>query len=109
MKTLGEILAGIKDGEDISYDDLYYSVLALEALSTFDSMGIRRLTEETSKFSTPERLMEESWNRWKIALGKNPKDWVGWSNDPHNDDYQKTHKFHKKLAEKVLSMGVKDE
>jgi hypothetical protein len=103
MRTLGEIIELIKSGGEPTHEELYYSVLALEALGTFDSMGMRRMVDKPdSKFITPEYLLDASWRRWKMALGKSPQEWVGWNNDPHNPEYQKGREFSKRLVDKVV-------
>jgi hypothetical protein len=103
MQTLGEIIELIKSGGEPTHDELYYSVLALEALSTFDSMGMREMVEKPDvRVRTPEYLLDASWHRWKTALGKSPQEWVGWNNDPHNPEYQKGREFSKRLVDKVI-------
>ena len=104
MRTLIEIIELIKDGGEPTREELYYSVLALEALNTFDTKDFHEmLRHPNSKLLTPEWLASESWRRHKMALNKSPKEWVGWNNDPHNPDYQKMRGFHKRLLDKVLN------
>jgi hypothetical protein len=108
MRTLLEIVELIKDGGEPTREELYYSVLALEALHAFDSMDFRKMLENpNSKFITPEYIANEQFNRSKRAFQKSPKEWVGWNNDPHNPERQKERKFHKKLLDKVLE-GAKN-
>jgi len=111
MQTLGEIIELIKSGGEPTHDELYYSVLALEALSTFDSMGMREMVEKPDvRVRTPEYLLDASWHRWKTALGKSPQEWVGWNNDPHNPEYQKGREFSKRLVDRVIkSMETKNQ
>lgn len=109
MRTLIEIIELIKDGGEPTREELYYSVLALEALNTFDSMDFRKILEKpNNKFLTPEYLANEQFNRNKKASSKSPKEWVGWNNDPHNPEYQKMRRFHKKLIDKVTEKLEKD-
>lgn len=46
-------------------------------------------------------IADESLRRRKIAMDKSPKDWVGWSNDPSNPDYQKMRATAFKVFEKA--------
>ena len=108
MHTLIEIIEMIKDGGEPTREELYYTVLALEALSVFDGRALQRLAEKESKFITPQQQFEESWNRWKRAYAKSPKEWVGWDNDPHNPERQKEREFHKKLYNKVVEQLKKE-
>ena len=104
MRTLLEIIESIKDGEEPTREELYYSVLALEALSSFDHMDFRRLLKKPdSRFFTIEWLNNEVFNRSKNAYRKSPKDWVGWDNDPHNPDYQGMRVMHKRLFDKIIA------
>ena len=103
MRTLLEIIELLKDGGEPTREELYYSVLALEALNTFGERDLHKLLEHpNSKFLTPEYLANESFNRNKNAFHKSPKEWVGWNNDPHNPERQKERAFHKRLLNKLL-------
>ena len=111
MKTLLEIVELIKDGGEPTREELYYSVLALEALSSFDHMDFRRLLEKpNSKVFTLDWVNNEVFNRSKNAYRKSPKEWVGWNNDPHNPEYQKVRAMHKKLFDKIIAKhnGITD-
>jgi hypothetical protein len=78
MKRLKDIIDEVKSGGIPSVDELRYAVCALDALSTFDASDLRK-----------NRGWEESFNRWKRTLAVDPKQWVGWENDPDNPEYQK--------------------
>lgn len=102
MKTLAEIIECIKSGSDPSYEELYWATLALEALANFDSMNIRKLLEGGPLF-TPEYVHKTSWNRWKMALCKDPKTWVGPNHNPKSAEYQKRRNISIKIFNKVVS------
>jgi len=102
MRTLAEIIECIKDGYDPSYEELYWAMLAMEALANFDSMDIRRLLNKGPLF-TPEYVHRTSFDRWKKALNKDPKTWVGTNNDPKTTEYQRRRKIAKKIFDKVMN------
>ena len=113
-RTLFEIIDLVKDGKEATYNDLCYAVCALTALNTFDGMAIDKLAEGERE-DKPKILswsavfqQEERFNRHKAALSKNPKDWIGWNNDPNNPDYIKRRKAAIKLAEKFAEPADRD-
>jgi len=102
MRTLLEIIETTKDGETPAPDETYWAMLALSALSAFDSQDFHRLLYKgTNDILTPQVLGESRHQRWKAALGKSPKEWVGWNNDPSNPDYQKFRTMAFGLLDKV--------
>lgn len=108
MKTLFEIITEIKAGQKPNYDELKYSVLALDALLYFDSKQVRDaaadyMAGKVSKIMTPEFRYNESFRRNKAAFEKNPKEYVGWNNDPENPEYLKRVIDSNRLFEKIVS------
>lgn len=103
MRTLFEIIELVKDGGKPDYEELLYSVIALDALWHFDHHAIHRMAHEKENFfNNPEYQSEESYRRLKAALDKDPKSYVGWGNDPKNPSYQEFRKWAINLADKVL-------
>lgn len=108
MRTLGEIIEAVKNGEKPEYDELRYALCALDSLHTFDSTALRNLAEaelENKKqilVYRPTWQYEESFNRNKRALSKTPKEWLGWNNDPDNPDYIKRRKAGIKIMENII-------
>jgi hypothetical protein len=99
MRTLYEIIESAKSGEMPTHDECYWSVLALDALGTFDRMSFHRLVEG----KIPAMVeYEESFNRIKRALNVSPKDWVGPNNDPSNVDYQKRRRVSMKIYQMAM-------
>jgi hypothetical protein len=93
VRTLGEIIELTRNGERPDYDELRYAICALDALSTFDSHGLQRASNIE---------WGESFNRWKQALGKSPKDWIGWNNDPENPEFLARRRLVIKFTKKVM-------
>jgi hypothetical protein len=54
-------------------------------------------------------MRNESFNRYKSALQKSPKDYVGWNNDPMNPEYQKLRQAESKLFDKLFEKVSKKE
>ena len=102
MRTLIEIVEAAKVGEPTTHDECLYALLAYGSLSYLDSSALRRLAFEPSKFRTPEREAEESHRRWKAALDKSPKEWLGPSNDPANAECRERVKLARRLFDKVM-------
>ena len=99
MRTLSDILEDVKSGGKPDYDELYYSVLAMEALMVFNNSDMRRLTRIPGPII--KMTATESFRRFKEALEKNPKEWVGWNNDPGNPEFQKRRQAAISLVKKI--------
>ena len=100
-RTLFDIIEAAKVGEPTTHEECLYALLAYSGLSHFDSSALRQLASEPSKFRTPTYQAEESFKRWKMALGKSPKDWLGPSNDPANEECRQRIKMARRLFDKV--------
>ena len=103
MRTLFEIVEAVKVGEPTTHEECLYALLAYAGLAYFDSSALRKLAHEPSKFRTPESEAEESHRRWKAALDKSPRDWLGPNNDPANAACRDRVKLARKVFDKVLS------
>jgi hypothetical protein len=108
-KTLGEIIEAVRDGERPEYDDLRYAICAMSALSTFDRQAFMKLAEaerDTKKpfmVTSAQWQWEEHFNRTKRAMGKPPKEYVGWNNDPENPEFLKRRGLAKRVMDRVIS------
>jgi hypothetical protein len=101
VRTLFEIIEDAKVGDPTTHEECLYALLAYASLVHFDSRALRMLAFEPSKFRTPEREAEESHRRWKTALAKSPKDWLGPSNDPANEECRQRVRLARRLFDKV--------
>jgi hypothetical protein len=105
MRTLFEIVDGAKDGQRPTYDECYWAMLALSALLAFERDTIHKmLKEEVGPFNR-EYYANQSLKRNQEAFKISPQQYVGWSNDPANPDYQRERRIFKKIADKVLGDG----
>lgn len=102
MRTLLEIIDSAKSGQMPSHEECYYAMLALSALHYFDHHVLSELDEKHRQAWWINLQINESFGRFKNALDKSPKDWIGWNNDPANPEYQKQRKIGKKILDKVL-------
>ena len=105
MRTLFEIIEAAKIGEPTTHEECLYALLAYASLAYFDESALRKLAFEPSKFRTPEREAEESHRRWKTALEKSPKDWLGPSNDPANEGCRQRVRMARRIFDKVISQS----
>lgn len=114
MRTLGEIIEAIKSGQDPTQAELYWSVLAMDALSTFDAGDIRKMAElemegKKGPLFTAEYVYKTSFDRWHRALNKDPKSWVGPNHDPKTTGYQKQREISRRIAKKIADgLGMKE-
>jgi hypothetical protein len=106
VRKLIDIVEGAKDGKMPTHDECYWAMLALSHLHYFEVSDIRTLTK--SEDSARVRMTtEEGFRRRKMAMDKSPKDWVGWSHDPSNPEYQKMRATAFKVFEKATGESLK--
>jgi hypothetical protein len=109
MKTLGEIVNAVRDGERPDYEDLRYAICSLEALVTFDRNAFIRLAEAEQEGKKPFISTSAVWQweehcrRTQAAFGKPPKEYVGWSNDPDNPAFLERRKKAQRFMEKFIA------
>lgn len=103
MRTLFDIIKAAEVGEPTTHEECLYAVLVYSALAHFDSMALRQLAFKPSKRRTPEYQAEESFKRWKMALEKSPKDWLGPGNDPANEACRERVRMVRRLFNKILA------
>jgi hypothetical protein len=101
MRTLFEIVEAAKIGDPTTHEECLYALLAYAGLAHFDSRALAELAHEPSRFRTPMSEAEESFRRWKTALNKSPRDWLGPSNDPANEECRQRVRLARKLFDKV--------
>lgn len=103
MATLSEIIEAVKNGEKPEYDDLWFGLLALSHLHTFDVQDMLEVFEKTSGQNNMLAMRaEESFNRSKRAMAVPPKQYLGNNWNPDNPEYQKQRKLHLKLFNKFM-------
>jgi len=108
MRSLLEIIEATKAGEKPDYEELRYALLAVDALLTFSSRALMRLADKEKENRRIILAHDEDFRRVKAALGKTPKEWVGWNNDPENPEYQRRIKVSRKLFDHVMEKMERD-
>ncbi len=109
MRSLFDIVEAAKVGDPTTHEECLYALLAYSGLSYFDESALRKLAFEPSKFRTPQGEAEESFRRWKVALERSPKDWLGPSNDPANEECRERVRMARRLFEKVADRAIAPE
>lgn len=108
MKTLGDIIDAVRDGERPDYEDLRYAICATSALMTFDRNALSNLAIAETEGKKPVLIYSavfqhaENFNRVKRALSKPPKEYIGWGNDPENPDFLARRAQSIRLVEAVI-------
>jgi TRAP-type C4-dicarboxylate transport system substrate-binding protein len=91
--ALHEIISVVRDGGRPDYEDLRYAICALDALAVFNRSAFMKLAEAEREGRKPfmtssaQWQWEEHYRREQTALGKPPKEYVGWNNDPDNPEF----------------------
>lgn len=105
-KTLSEIVNAVRDGERPDYEDLRYAICALDALATFNRTAAMRLAEAEREGRKPFLTTSAAWQweehhrREQTALGKPPKEYIGWNNDPDNPEFLERRKQAQRFAKR---------
>ncbi len=114
MRTLEEIIDSAKNGEMPTHEECYYAMLVYEAMFNIDHRHLREVLlsnkPQTKITKTINKLRaENSFNMYKGALNKPPKEWLGWHNDPTNPNYQKMRKITLEIFHKIAKKIEEDE
>jgi len=109
MRTLYEIIECVKDGGKPGYDELRYALVALDALATFDRHDILIYGQAEHAAVAFKLKSTESFRRWKDALNKDPKAWLGPNHDPDTAECQRMRKISFAIATKAGVLPCKDE
>lgn len=88
MRTLFEIIESVKDGERPYYEELRYALVALDNLAWFDRKDMTKLAVAENVPAVWGLKGNESFKRWKRAMGKDPKKWLGPGYDPDTAECQ---------------------
>lgn len=109
MRTIGEIIHMVKDGQRPEYDELRLAVAALSSLSAFDGMALSKLydaeKEAKKPFMTRSAVWqyEEHFRRWKAALAVTPEKYLGPNHSPDNPDAVAHYRMANRLVEKIAA------
>jgi len=102
MRTLNEIINAVKFGEHPDYEELYYTVVALDILHTMALKGMYDLATKSYDDDIKALKVETMHNTVRTAVSKLPKEWLGTSFDPKTEEYQRQRNISLKIAERFL-------
>lgn len=82
MRTLTEITNAVRRGQEVTPDELRYTVAAYDVM--------------VAKFNVQQepRMLEEFFR----AAESDPRDYIGWENDPDNPEVVEWHKSQINIA-----------
>lgn len=95
VRNLIDIVEDVKDGNRPDYEELRYALLVYVSMFNIEHRQLREVLMREG--AQPKN----SFDMYKSALNKSPKEWLGWANDPENPDYQKLRKAGNKVIDKV--------
>lgn len=113
MRATCEIIADIKDGIDVEYDELKMACLVLESMIFFYKQDTKHLLKggigadmvKRTNYSDTETSSEElgipSWY-WN-AIKKDPVEWLGNKNIPGTQEYDEHYKLSKALFDRFVT------
>jgi hypothetical protein len=110
MRTLSEIIESAKDNNMPSHEECYWAMLCYESMLNIDHRALREalLNEKPIQEFIRKLKAENSFNMYKNALNKPPRDFLGPSNDPSNPGYQRFREIGKKIIDKFIPKEDKD-
>lgn len=85
MRPLKEIVDAVQAGEEPAYDELFYAVSALYALTLMDFAALQKAHEVGDP---PLQQLREHCMRVGSALDRPPQVWLGYDCDPRNPEFQ---------------------
>lgn len=118
MRPTCEIVADLKGGKEVPYEELRMACLVYSSCVFFfqndiaDILngGIAKDLKIQSEYSDPKTSSKErgtpSWY-WK-AIKADPTKWLGNTYIPNTPEWEKTHKVHQKIFNKVMEKYKED-
>jgi len=87
-----------------THEECYWAMLCYNSMFAIEHRHLRELLLADERPSGLARNLkaDHSFNMYKVALSKSPKDYLGPSNDPGNEAYQRFRKMGNKLLDKFL-------
>lgn len=79
MRILSEIIDDVIDGRMPTHEECYYALKAYRAMLNIDHRHLREelLSEKRSHEFVRKMKAQTSFDMYKDALAKSPKDWLG--------------------------------
>lgn len=113
MRATCEIMADIKDGKEVLYDELKMACLVLDSVVFFYKQDTKHLLKGgvgadmvkkmnySDKQTSSEELGMPSWY-WN-AIKKDPVEWLGNRNIPGTKEYDEHYKLSKSLFDRFAN------
>ncbi|BFH59446.1 hypothetical protein [Paenibacillus azoreducens] len=107
MRNLVEILEEVKHGNKPEYEELLYALLAYASMFNIEHRQLREelMRDKPQPLFLRDMKLKNSFDMYKRALNTDPKDWLGWSNDPENPEYQKILRAGANLIDNAAARG----
>jgi hypothetical protein len=104
MRTLYEIAEDAKDGNMPSREECYWAMLCFIVLLNSDHTKLIEtlLSDKPSPEFIRKMKADNSYNAYRTALNKSPKDYLGPNWDPSNPEYQRFRKIGNKIVNKFI-------
>lgn len=105
MRELNDIILACKEDTEVSKEELYYGLLALSSMQYFNIKDLQILTDKDRPVATVilDFITKNYQMRNTKAYHTDPQVWLGKSNDPREEEFQKRYKWEKKLFNKILN------
>ncbi|SNS20938.1 hypothetical protein SAMN05446037_100633 [Anaerovirgula multivorans] len=104
VRTLYDIISEAKGGKMPTREECYYGMLAYESMFNFDHSNLSKVLTENKERSEfiKDLMLKNSFDMYKGALNKSPKEWLGKNWDPMESACQERRRIANKLFDKVI-------
>lgn len=112
MRPTCEIVADLKDGKEVTYEEMKMACLVQSSVIFFFQQNTKALLEgglsaellKNAEYSNPKTSSEKmgvpSWY-WK-AIKEDPMEWLGASHIPGTKEWEKMHSISTKVFDQVV-------
>lgn len=115
MRCTAEILSDVKDGLEVTYEELRLAILVMDSINFFNHRRFQNLLKggvvaEMEKKQFPGACAQLGISKQEHnALHADPVDYLGPDHIPGTPEYEHMHQLAQKLLYKVLESTKKDE
>lgn len=102
MRTLDEIVEGVKDGQEATPEELKYALLVYCFLMNMASQSLLRMGQEPNLTIFQKMRCDENHRRYHLALNADPQVYLG-TNVPGNPGYEAFRKMGRNLLDAALA------
>ncbi|MEK4882657.1 MULTISPECIES: hypothetical protein [Paenibacillus] len=107
MRTLFEIVEDAKDGKSPENNELLYALLVYCSMFNIEHRQLREelMRDQPQPQFLRDMKLKSMFDMFNTALEKSPKEYLGWNNDPANQDYLRQRVEGKKLVDKIVGQS----